>query len=383
MSVKRKISVRKIIQAVLTLVLAGVCITAVLSATRQQRNRTLNDVDIRITNKQYGFVTEKEIKQTLLRDGEIKTGVTKLSELNVRQMEKVVSGNPWIEDAQVYLDNRQQLHALVIQRAPVVRIFEKDGNSYYLDRKMEALPLSPKYNYYTTVVTNVPELKADSMSNALKAQIMALAQFIRRDTFWNAQVSQVIVRDDLQFEIVPVLGEHQIILGDTTDMQLKFDNLFAFYTKVLNEVGWEKYKVLDLSYKGQLAASPALNWKLPVDKVINRINWVSSITGETPKPKTVAPVKPTPGTTTAPVTTSAHPVDVKTETPVKAAPEKNIQVELPVRQNEPPKQKTEPAKEVKKPAARPPKKAMEPKQEKPKEEKKQEDKKPKYIYGGE
>ncbi len=367
----------------LTLVLAGVCITAVLSATRQQRNRTLNDVDIRITNKQYGFVTEKEIKQTLLRDGEIKTGVTKLSELNVRQMEKVVSGNPWIEDAQVYLDNRQQLHALVIQRAPVVRIFEKDGNSYYLDRKMEALPLSPKYNYYTTVVTNVPELKADSMSNALKAQIMALAQFIRRDTFWNAQVSQVIVRDDMQFEIVPVLGEHQIILGDTTDMQLKFDNLFAFYTNVLNEVGWEKYKVLDLSYKGQLVASPALNWKLPVDKVINRINWVSSITGETPKPKTAAPVKPTPGTTTAPVTTSAHPLDVKTETPVKATPEKNIQVELPVRLNEAPKQKTEPAKALKKPAARPQKKATEPKQEKPKEEKKQEDKKPKYIYGGE
>lgn len=383
MSVKRKISVRKIIQAALTLVLAGVCITAVLSATRQQRNRTLNNVDIRITNKQYGFVTEKEIKQTLLRDGEIKTGVTKLSELNVRQMEKVVSGNPWIEDAQVYLDNRQQLHALVIQRAPVVRIFEKDGNSYYLDRKMEALPLSPKYNYYTTVVTNVPELKADSMSNALKAQIMALAQFIRRDTFWNAQVSQVIVRDDLQFEIVPVLGEHQIILGDTTDMQLKFDNLFAFYTKVLNEVGWEKYEVLDLSYKGQLVASPALNWKLPVDKVINRINWVSSITGETPKPKPVAPVKPTPATTTAPVTTPARPADVKTETSVKATPEKNIQVELPARQDDVPKQKTEPAKEARKPAARPQKKTVEPKQEKPKEEKKQEDKKPKYIYGGE
>lgn len=372
MSVKRKISVRKILQALLTLVLAVVSVTAVLSATKLQRNRTLADVDIQINNKQYGFVTEKEIEQTLLRDGEIKPGKTKLSKLNVRQMEKVVIANPWVEDAQVYVDNKQKLHALVVQRVPVVRIFEKSGNSYYIDKNTEVLPLSPKYNYYTTVVTNVPELKNDSASNILKGKIMALVQFIRSDTFWNAQVSQLIVRDDMQFEIVPVLGEHQVILGDTTDMRLKFDNLFAFYNKVLNEVGWDKYKVLDLSYKGQLVASPALNWKLPVDKVINRINWVSSITGETPRPKPVAAAKPVPVATA--------PAEVKAESPAPATPEKQIQTEVPVKENVPQKQ-PEP---VAKPERQAPVKKAELKQPKPEKvkEKKQEDKKPKYIYQG-
>lgn len=377
MSVKRKISARKIIQALLTLVLAVVTITAVLSATKLQKSRTLAGVDILIKNKQYRFVTEQEIEHTLLRDGEIKPGKTKLSKLNIRQMEKVVVANPWVEDAQVYVDNKQNLHALVVQRAPVARIFERNGNSYYIDRQMEILPLSNKYNYYTTVVTNVPELKNDSASKALKAQIMAWVQYIRRDTFWNQQVSQLIVRDDMQFEIVPVLGEHQIILGDTTDMQLKFDNLFAFYNKVLNEVGWDKYNVLDLSYKGQLVASPALNWKLPVDKVINRINWVSSITGETPRPVAVA--------NAAPVATKA--AEVKVETPAPATTEKTMQAEVPTEvKNEPKSQpKSQPQSE---PVAKPERKATpkrtEVKQPKPeqKKEKKQEDKKPKYIYGG-
>ncbi len=375
MSVKRKISARRIIQALLTLVLAGVSVAAVLSATKLQKNRTLADVDIRINNKQYGFVTEQEIEQTLLRDGEIKPGKTKLSKLNVRQMEKVVIANPWVEDAQVYVDNKQNLHALVVQRVPVVRIFEKNGNSYYIDKNMEALPLSPKYNFYTTVVTNVPELKNDSASNALKAQIMALVQFIRRDTFWNAQVSQLILRDDMQFEIVPVLGEQQIIFGDTTDMQLKFDNLFAFYNKVLNEVGWDKYTVLDLSYKGQLVASPALNWKLPVDKVINRINWVNSITGESPKPKPVNVANP------APVATA--PAEVKPETAAPATSEKTIQAEVPAEVKIGPKQEPQPE-PVAKPERKAPPKKTEPKQPKPEKikEKKQEDKKPKYIYGG-
>ena len=370
MSVKRKISVRKIIQALLTIVLTGVCITAVLSATKLQKTRTLNEVDIRIKNKSYGFVTEDEIRQLIVRDNGIELNKTKLSRLKVKQMERVVTGNPWVEDAQVYIDNRQTLHALVTQRVPVVRIFEKGGNSYYIDRNMEPLPLSDKYNYYTTVVTNVPELKADSAGKALKAQIMALVQFIRRDTFWNEQVSQVIVRDDMKFEIVPVLGGHQIIIGDTTDMQLKFDNLFAFYTKVLNEVGWDKYEVLDLSFKGQLVASPAINWRLPVDKAINRINWVQSIIGEAKKPEVMAKV-------IAPAA-----IVPKAETATKPAPEKE-----PVATVEPPKKTTQPEqpkaeKTEKAPTKQSPEKKREPKQPAKKNEKKEEDKAPKYIYNG-
>ncbi|MCB9045307.1 MAG: hypothetical protein H6550_04105 [Chitinophagales bacterium] len=363
MSVKRKISVRKIIQALLTLVFTGVCITAVMSATKLYRSRTLKDVDIQIKNDEHGFVTREQVRAMLLRDGEIKEESTKLSQLNVQQMERVITANPWVEDAQVYIDNKQKLHALVTQRVPVVRIFEKEGNSYYLDSKQEQLPLSTQYNYYTMVVTNVPELKNDSAGDALKNRIMSLVKFIRQDTFWNAQVSQVIVRDDLGFEIVPVLGEQQVIIGDTTDMKLKFDNLFAFYNKVLNEVGWDKYQVLDLSFKGQLVASPAINWKMPVDKVINRINWVNSILGENAKPPVVnRTVAATPPPAAKPDTLAIAPVQAQqVETPKQPEPKKTEQV---------------------KPVEGPVKKQAEPKQPVIEKEKQQEDKKPKYIYNG-
>jgi len=377
MSVKRKISIRKIIQALLTLVFTGVCVTAISSATKMHKNRTLKELDIQIKNDRHGFVTKEELRGLLLRDGELKVDQTKLSELNVQQMEKVVTANPWVADAQVYIDNQQKLHALVTQRVPVVRIFEQSGNSYHLDRNLDILPLSTKYNYYTTVVTNVPELKSDSAGDALKARIMKLVSFIRRDTFWNAQVSQVIVRDDLNFEIVPVLGEQQVIIGDTTDMKQKFDNLFAFYNKVLNEVGWEKYEVLDLSYKGQLVASPGINWKMPVDKVINRINWVQSILGDAYKPPVAVRTN---------VAASAQPVS-KPDTlagmvnePVQQMPQPR-QVPLPetvAPAAEPQPAKTERTQQVKEPAAKQPA-TQQPVVEK---ENKQEDKKPKYIYNG-
>lgn len=367
MSVKRKISVRKIIQALLTLVLAGVCITAVSSATRLHKARKLDEVDISIKNKQYGFVTQDEVKSTLLRDGEIREKETKVSLLNVKQMEQVLTANPWVKDAQVYIDNSSKLHALVTQRVPVVRIFEGDGNSYYLDRDNEPLPLSSKYSQYTMVVTNVPELKGDSASEALKAQILTLTSFIRQDSFWNAQVSQVIVRDDMRFEIVPVLGEQTIIVGDTTDLQKKFNNLFTFYTKVLNKIGWDRYEVLDLSYKGQLVASPAINWKLPEDKTIRRINWVKSILGEDVHYQTF--------NNSVPVAPKVEPAVHEAAVP-QPVQEQDIEAEVTEGEKQEEAQQAELAEQLQQVI----------KQDKPttkKQNKKEtEDKKPKYIYNG-
>lgn len=441
MSIARKISARKIVQVLLTVVLAGVCVAAIMSATQTQKAKTLSGVNIRINNSQYGFVNEAQIKQMLLRDGMVRLNSTKLSDINVKQMERVVTESPWVEEAQVYIDNQHVLHALVTQRVPKVRIFEKNGNSYYLDKKMQPMPLSAQYNYYTTVVTNVPELKNDSAAKVLRSKIAVMADYIRRDTFWNAQVSQLVVRDDMMFEIVPVLGEQQVIFGDTTNMKKKFDNLFAFYTKVLNEVGWDKYQVLDLSYNGQLVASPALNWKMPVDKVINNINWVNSILNDdksvsaaiTAKPVKLAalnaPAEASPAkkvvkekvvevvavpvvkekevtakkTATSEVKKVAAPAKTATETVVKkqepkpvkkaeATPAKNNATTV-AKKPEPKPAKATATKTVEHVAAKPPVKkvkkevkklAPEKKKEVKKHatEPKQEDKKPKYIYNG-
>lgn len=372
MSEKRKISIRKIIQALLTVVFTSVCVTAVMSATKLYNNRTLKEVDIQIQNSEYGFVTINEVKNLLLKDGEIRTNETKVSKLNVKQMETVVAANLWVEDAQVYIDNKQQLHALVTQRVPVVRIFEQTGNSYYLDKSLDKMPLSSKYNYYTTVVTNVPELKDDTASDVLKSRLMKLVSFIRQDTFWNAQVSQVIVRDDLGFEIVPVLGAQQVIIGDTTDMKRKFDNLFAFYNKVLNEVGWEKYEVLDLSYKGQLVASPGINWNMPVDKVINRINWVNSILGENAKP--VVTKRSIVAATVAPPVMAKS--DTLASTSVSTVPEKLVPTTIQ------PKETVVTQPEPKAVKVEQPKKKATPKEPVVEKEEKKEEIKPKYLYNG-
>ena len=278
MGKKRKISVRKILQVFLTLVVTAGCVIAMVSASKIDDNTTLKSVTVHIKNdKKYHFIEQKEIMDLTINNRNIDVVHTPLSKLDIHQMEQAILADPWVADAQVFVDNARVLHMYVTQRIPVARIFQKNSASYYIDTTLSIMPLSNNYVYYTTVVTNVPELKNDSSGWALRKQLVSLVRTIQADSFWNAQISQVIVDSGTMFELVPVLGDQRILFGDASRMNDKFNNLFIFYKNVLNHIGWDKYETLDLRFKGQVIASPSLPYKGPVDKAIVNMNWINSI----------------------------------------------------------------------------------------------------------
>ena len=278
MSIKRKISVRKIIQVALTIVVSAGCIVAMVSAARIEGDEKISNVAIRIRNeKKYHFIEQKEIMDLVINERDIDITNTTLANLDIHSMERTLLADPWVAAAEVYVDNARVLNINVTQRVPVARIFGQNDTSYYLDTTLSAMPLSKNFIYYTTVVTNVPRLQDDSAGTAIKKQIVTMARAIQADSFWNAQVSEVIVDSDLTFEFTPVLGNQQIVFGDLSNMKEKFSNLFVFYKDVLNRIGWDKYDRLDVRFNGQVIASPSLPYKGPVDKAVVTMNWINSM----------------------------------------------------------------------------------------------------------
>ncbi|MCW3121765.1 MAG: hypothetical protein JWQ38_1257 [Flavipsychrobacter sp.] len=278
MAKKRKISIRKILQLFVTLVVTVCCVVAMVSASKIENNKMLTSVAVHIRNdKKYHFVEQQEIIDLAINQKNIDVTHTPLSKLDIHGMEQVILADPWIADAQVYVDNERVLQMYVTQRIPVVRVFQQNTASYYIDTTLSIMPLSANYIYYTTVVTNVPEIKNDSMGWAMRKDIVALVRHIQSDSFWSAQISQVIVDSADMFELVPMIGNQRILFGDAENMKEKFSNLFAFYKNVLNHIGWDKYETLDVRYKGQVVALPSLPYKGPVDKAITNMNWINSI----------------------------------------------------------------------------------------------------------
>jgi cell division protein FtsQ len=278
MPAKRKISVRKILQMLVTLIVTVCCITAIISASKIEDNKKVKSIAVHIKNdKKYHFIEQQEILDLAVTRQQIDLGHTPISKLDIRAMEQVIMADPWVANAQVYIDNENVLQLYVTQRIPVARIFDQSNRSYYLDTTLSIMPLSSNYVYYTTLVTNMPDVNNDSMGWALRKDILTLVKKIQNTPFWNAQISQIIVDSPGMYELVPLLGDQRIILGDLSRLTEKLDNLFIFYKNVLNRIGWDKYETLDLRFSGQVVASPSLPYKGPADKAIVTMNWINSI----------------------------------------------------------------------------------------------------------
>lgn len=277
---KRKISTRKILQLVVTIIVTAGCFTAILGASDRQQNEPLDKVSLHFVNDQYQFVNLDSFRVELIDNKNIKEHKTKLSKIDVKEIEKSALDNPWISQSQVYIDNNRCMQVYVTQRVPVARVFYEDGHSNYIGSTLKTLPLSKYFTYYTTVVTNVPQLKDEKENKNLRASIVKMVKFIEQDSFWSAQIAQISVTPDKKFELIPVLGVHKILFGDTSQMEQKFTHLFAFYKNVLNRIGWDKYHILDLRFDNQIVASPSIPWKPPTATAVSSMDWVTNIITE-------------------------------------------------------------------------------------------------------
>ena len=273
------------------LVIGGGMLVLLIAAMGKQKKNTCTGYSIIIkdgSDEKY-FLSEIDIMQLLKTavKGDIK-GQSK-SNFNLRQMENLLEENAWIKDAQLYFDNKDVLHVVVAEREPVARIFTARGKSFYIDEDENGIPLSQNLSTDVPVFTGVPDRedrrKKDSL---LLREIRNTAKFISSQPFWRAQVAQVhLVRSDVnsdwEFEMVPVIGNHIIKLGNGYKIEEKFNRLFIFYKEVLSRTGFDKYKTVDVRFAGQVIGSKSENPKVDsiqlrknVEELLQQINKVST-----------------------------------------------------------------------------------------------------------
>ena len=85
--------------------------------------------------------------------------------------------------------------------------------------------------------------------------LLPLAQYLKDEELWNAQVEQIHVTARGEVELVPRVGGHVIVLGKPNHYARKFDKLRIFYEKGLSQVGWDKYSRITLEYDNQVVGT--------------------------------------------------------------------------------------------------------------------------------
>ncbi|MBY0480179.1 MAG: hypothetical protein K2Q21_02390 [Chitinophagaceae bacterium] len=203
---------------------------------------------------QHMFLDEKDILELLNLSGKMEGNA--IGKINLRILEQQLEMNSWIKNAEMYFDNQQVLQVKILERQPIARVFVNGGGSFYLDTAGLRLPLSEKLSARVPVFTNFPSNRtvlAKPDSNLL-GSIVKLASFIQTDSFWMAQIAQININSQSNFELIPLVGDQLILLGDTTSLEKKFGHLSAFYQQAFLQKGINTYEKLDLRYDNQVVA---------------------------------------------------------------------------------------------------------------------------------
>jgi len=257
-----KQTIRKILFIGLWAVIGGGMLTLLIAAMGKQRKDTCKGYEIQIgsNGKKELFLDQPDIVKLMkaATHGNIK-GQQKES-FNLRQLERLLEENVWVKDAQVWFDSRDLLHVSVTEREPIARIFTANGRSFYIDESNQVMQLSDKVSTRLPVFTGFPDATRVGLSDSsLLTQVNAMATYISSHEFWNAQVAQVEINSCgptcWEMDLVPLVGDHVVKMGDATDLDLKFNRLMKFYEQVLSKTGFDHYSMIDVRYAGQVVGT--------------------------------------------------------------------------------------------------------------------------------
>ncbi len=258
---------KKVVQIVLWL-LPALGLPVILGfAGAEQNNALCTGISVNIDNADENFfVDETDIKEIIYSKGDSLTG-SPVSQINCNNLEELILKNPSIKDVQVYATVEGEVKADIIQRKPVVRVYNTAGESFYIDEAGSVMPLSSKFTSRVLVANgniresfggltlfNVHKVEADDSlaAKTMIDDIFEVVNFINNDEFLKAQIQQIFINEKNDIELVPMVGDHKIILGDKKDLDTKFRKLLLLYQKGLSKTGWNQYSIINLKFKNQV-----------------------------------------------------------------------------------------------------------------------------------
>lgn len=201
------------------------------------------------------LISERDVKQALLKSFGNTLEGTELARLDVERMERVLEEDPFVLKAEAYVDQKNELHVRIAQREPILRVLDIHGGNYYLDQNGVKMPPSKNFAARVLVATGniapyAPDFRTQKR-NTLK-DLFALTQILMADEFFRSFIQQVHVNNAGEFILVPLVGDQKIVLGSARKIEDKLHRLKIFYQQGMPYAGWNLYETINLKYNGQV-----------------------------------------------------------------------------------------------------------------------------------
>lgn len=198
------------------------------------------------------FVTKADVLSIIESSG-LETRGYPLSQINTRDMEQLLEKNSYIRNAEVSKDVSGRLEVNVEQRVALVRILPGGSRGYYLDKEGQMLPLSEHFTPLIMLATgHLPLSMKENQPGTRLSEIYEFCKHLSDNQFWSDQVVQIYVNGMGEYELIPRVGAHHILLGSMDQWEAKLKNLELLYEQGLSRYGWNTYQTINLKYTNQV-----------------------------------------------------------------------------------------------------------------------------------
>jgi cell division protein FtsQ len=261
----KKLNYKKILTTALWLLsVSAISLSLSFVAGRSEKVK-IKRLSIEIENEHENFfVDAEEIEQFFASRSERLVG-SSYNQISIPTLERTLNSHPAVQNAEVASTPDGELRISVTQRTPVMRVINKDGESYYIDSEGKFMPLDDNYSarvmvatgelfepYARRSLTNAEQISNNETYRKISVldDLYKVATHVIADSTLSMLIQQVYVNADQELELFPAVGNHRVVLGDSEDLNVKFNKLKLFYTEGLNKTnGWSKYSTINLKYK--------------------------------------------------------------------------------------------------------------------------------------
>ncbi len=236
---------------------SGLFMMLAISAKIVRDKQVVNDMKIEIDHTSGNFfITEQDVFQQL--ESVLPDSGSTIHIEDLKELEQKLQDIAQVEKSNVFVNNTGQLTIDIQQRKPTYRVIRKNMKSYYVDQNGFKFPVSNKYTANVPLVTG---FVADNGKNkgqletTRSKETKKILDFIVKDDFLSAQFGQVDITNKGAFELIPRVGKHAVIIGNSDNLEDKMKRLKVFYREGLTKTGWNAYKTINVAYKDQVVCS--------------------------------------------------------------------------------------------------------------------------------
>lgn len=245
---------------------------------KKQNSAKVKHISVEIINpSENEFINESDVKEFFTERNDAILN-NEIKNIDITNLEKALNSNAAVENAEISYDINGDFKISVKQRRPLVRIFNANGESYYIDSLSKLMPLSYKstgrviiatgsiyepygrrYQYSVNQISQNANFKEVSVLD----DIYEISTKIYADSLLSNLIHQIFVTPEKDFILVPVVGNQSILLGSTEELNQKLNKLKLFYKEGLSKTdSWNKYSTINLKFKNLVVCTKKWLWKI-------------------------------------------------------------------------------------------------------------------------